>query len=46
MTLKGRRESKEGRENRYIVNKNLPLRRNDQRETSIRELLELISHNE
>ena len=37
---------KEGRENRYIVNKNLPLRRNDQRETSIRELLELISHNE
>ena len=34
---------KEGRENRYTVNKDLPLRRNDQREVSVQELLQLIS---
>ena len=34
---------KEGRENRYIVNRELPLRRNDQREIHVRELLQLIS---
>lgn len=34
---------KEGRENRYIVNKDLPLRREDQREVHVRELLQLIS---
>ena len=34
---------KEGRENRYTINKDLPLRRNDQREVHIRELLQLIS---
>jgi DNA-binding transcriptional ArsR family regulator len=34
---------KEGRENRYTINKDLPLRRNDQREVYVRELLELIS---
>ena len=34
---------KEGRENRYTVNKDLPLRRNDQREVHVRELLQLIS---
>lgn len=34
---------KEGRENRYTVNKDLPLRRNDQREIHVRELLQLIS---
>ncbi len=34
---------KEGRENRYIVNKDLPLRRNDQREVSVFELIKLIS---
>ena len=34
---------KEGRENRYIVNKDLPLRRVDQREVHVRELLQLIS---
>jgi len=34
---------KEGRENRYTINKDLPLRRNDQREVYVRELLQLIS---
>ena len=34
---------KEGRENRYTINKDLPLRRNDQREVYVRELLRLIS---
>jgi len=34
---------KEGRENRYTVNKELPLRRGDQREVSVFELLQLIS---
>ena len=34
---------KEGRENRYTVNKDLPLRRNDQREVSVYELIQLIS---
>jgi predicted transcriptional regulator len=34
---------KEGRENRYTVNKELPLRRSDQREVRVRELLQLIS---
>ena len=36
---------KEGRENRYTLNKDLPLRRNDQREILVRELLQLISRN-
>jgi len=36
---------KEGRENRYTINKDLPLRRNDQREVPVRELLQLISSN-
>jgi DNA-binding MarR family transcriptional regulator len=35
---------KEGRENRYTVNTDLPLRRNDQREVSVDELLQLITH--
>lgn len=34
---------KEGRENRYTINKDLPLRRNDQREVHVHELLQLIS---
>lgn len=34
---------KEGRENRYTVNRDLPLRRNDQREVSVYELIQLIS---
>lgn len=34
---------KEGRENRYTVNKDLPLRRDEQREIHVRELLDLIS---
>jgi DNA-binding MarR family transcriptional regulator len=34
---------KEGRANRYIINKDLPLRRIDQREVHVRELLQLIS---
>ena len=34
---------KEGRENRFTVNKDLPLRRSDQREIHVRELLQLIS---
>ena len=37
---------KEGRENRYTVNKDLPLRRNEQQEVHIRELLQLISGKE
>jgi len=37
---------KEGRENRYTVNKDLPLRREDQQAVQIRELLDLISHKE
>ena len=37
---------KEGRENRYTVNKDLPLRRDDQQEVQVRKLLQLISHNE
>jgi len=37
---------KEGRENRFTVNKDLPLRRNDQREVHVRELLQLISRKE
>ena len=35
---------KEGRENRYIVNKDLPLRRDDQQKVQVRNLLQLISH--
>jgi DNA-binding MarR family transcriptional regulator len=35
---------KEGRENRYTVNKDLPLRRHDQQEVQVRTLLQLISH--
>jgi DNA-binding MarR family transcriptional regulator len=34
---------KEGRENRYTVNADLPLRREDQREVSVNELLKLIT---
>lgn len=34
---------KEGRENRYTVNKDLPLRRSDQREVDVHALLQLIS---
>ena len=34
---------KEGRENRYTINHDLPLRRNEQREVYVRELLQLIS---
>ena len=34
---------KEGRENRYTVNRDLPLRRQDQREVSVYELIQLIS---
>jgi DNA-binding MarR family transcriptional regulator len=34
---------KEGRENRYTINKDLPLRRSDQREVSVYELLQLIA---
>ena len=34
---------KEGRENRYTVNAELPLRREDQREVSVNELLKLIT---
>lgn len=34
---------KEGRENRFTINKDLPLRRRDQREVRVRELLQLIS---
>ena len=34
---------KVGRENRYIVNADLPLRREDQRKVSVNELLKLIT---
>ncbi len=34
---------REGRENRYTINTSLPLRRNDQREVHVHELLKLIS---
>ena len=34
---------KEGRLNRYTVNENLPLRRNDQREVSVYDLLQFLS---
>jgi DNA-binding MarR family transcriptional regulator len=34
---------KVGRENRYTINKELPLRRDDQQEVLVRELLALIS---
>jgi DNA-binding MarR family transcriptional regulator len=34
---------REGRVNRYTINKGLPLRRNDQREVHVHELLQLIS---
>lgn len=34
---------KEGRVNRYTVNEDLPLRRNDQRELSVYELLQFLS---
>jgi len=37
---------KEGRENRYTVNRDLPLRRQDQREVSVYELIQLISRND
>ncbi len=36
---------KEGRENRFTINKSLPLRRNTQREVHVRELLHAISNN-
>jgi len=34
---------REGRENRYVVNSELPLRREDQQEVQVRKLLQLIS---
>ena len=34
---------KEGRVNRYTINKDLPLRRNDQREVHVHELIQLLS---
>jgi DNA-binding MarR family transcriptional regulator len=34
---------KAGRENRYLLNKSLPLRRENQRDIQVRELLEAIS---
>ena len=34
---------KEGRKNRYTVNADLPLRRNDQREVPVYDLIQLIS---
>lgn len=37
---------REGRENRYTVNNDLPLRREDQQEVQVRKLLQLISHKE
>jgi len=37
---------KEGRENRYTVDKDLPLRREDQQEIQVRKLLQLISRKE
>ena len=38
-------KQKEGRENRYTINKTLPLRRNNQREVQVHELLQLFSIN-
>ena len=35
---------KEGRQNHYTVNKELPLRREDQQEVQVRTLLQLIAH--
>lgn len=35
---------REGRENRYTVNTEMPLRRDDQREVPVYELLRLITH--
>jgi sugar-specific transcriptional regulator TrmB len=35
---------KEGRENRYAVNQNLPLRRNSQRDIQVRDLLQAITN--
>jgi len=35
---------KEGRENRYTVNKGLPLRRDDQQKVQVHKLLQLISN--
>ena len=35
---------KEGRQNRYTINTDLPLRREDQREVLVHELLQLITH--
>jgi predicted transcriptional regulator len=37
-------KQKEGRENRYTVNTDLPLRREDQRQVSVYDLLKLITH--
>lgn len=39
-------KQKRGRKNHYTVNQELPLRRNDQREVSVYELLQLISRKE
>ncbi|MGD8402370.1 MAG: winged helix-turn-helix transcriptional regulator [Anaerolineales bacterium] len=36
-------KQKEGRKNRYTVNTDLPLRRNDQREVPVYDLIQLIS---
>ena len=36
-------KKREGRVNRYTINKDLPLRRNEQREVHVHELLRLIS---
>jgi predicted transcriptional regulator len=36
---------KEGRNNCYTINEDLPLRRNDQREVSVYELLQFLSRN-
>lgn len=35
---------KEGRQNHYTLNKDLPLRRNNQREVLVHDLIKLISH--
>lgn len=37
---------REGRQNRYTINKDLPLRRGDQREVHVRDLLQVISRKE
>ena len=34
---------REGRQNRYTLNKSLPLRRTDQREVNVHELIELLA---